>query len=209
MFIYNLNYFLFLLFLVMARLKTCSLNVNGIQDESKRSNVFNFLKDQNCDIFFLQEVHVSNSHEIDTWSSQWGGPAFWSCGSNRGRGVAILFNPNSNFHFNVLSNKSDTEGRFLALCVTVESTTLQLVNIYAPNVPSERINFFNSIFKYTQLGFPTLVGGDFNCVEDVNLDKWGGSPLYGQTGSPELRNFLNNFNLVDIYRSLYPQGVWN
>ena len=69
-------------------------------------------------------------------------------------------------------------------------------------LPGERISFLNNISKYTQLGLPTLVGGDFNCVEDVNLDKWGGNPLYGQDGFSELKNFLYNFSLVDLYRIL-------
>ena len=194
------------LLLVMARLKTCSLNVNGMQDESKRTNIFHFLQNQNCDIFLLQEVHVSTSQEIATWTSQWGGPAFWSCGSNRGRGVAILFNPKSKLNFQISKHTCDTEGRFLSVCVTIESTSVQLVNIYAPNIPGERISFFNNIFKYTQLGLPTLVGGDFNCVEDVNLDKWGGNPLYGRDGFSELQHFLSNFSAVDMYRNLNPQG---
>ena len=130
------NCFLILsLFLVMARLKTCSLNVNGMQDASKRLNIFKCLKKQNSDIFLLQEVHLSNSQENDTWTSQWGGPAFWSYGSNYSRGVTILFNPKSSFYFNSISQKADTEGRVLSLSVNIESITIKLVNVYAPKVP--------------------------------------------------------------------------
>ena len=187
-----------------ARLKTCSLNVNGLQDETKRRNIFNFLRNQDCDIFLLQEVHAANLQECAKWTSEWEGQAFWSCGTSRARGVAILFK--KNFNFNILYKNNDLEGRILSLCINIESTSIQLVNVYAPNIPTERKNFFNNIFNYAKLGFPTIVGGDFNCIEDVNIDKWGGSPLYGEAGKIELINFLNNFNVTDIYRHVKPQG---
>ena len=119
----------------MARLKTCSLNVNGLQDETKRRNIFPFLKSQDCDIFFLQEVHMANSQERAKWTSEWEGQAFWSYGSSRARGVAILFKKNFNSNFNIVHQINDTEGRILTVCINIESVSIQLVNVYAPNQP--------------------------------------------------------------------------
>ena len=49
-----------------------SLNVRGLNNTIKRKHVFNWLKKQNADIFFLQEVHSTQKVEGE-WKTEWRG----------------------------------------------------------------------------------------------------------------------------------------
>ena len=82
------------LYLLMA-VQVVSINVNGIQERQKRSKVFSALRAENCDIYLLQETHVTSVHEGKLWESKWGGQAIFSPGSNRSAGVGFLINPRS------------------------------------------------------------------------------------------------------------------
>lgn len=95
-----------------VNLHLTTLNVNGLGGPSKRRAVFNFLRGQVHDIYFLQETHCTGGRER-IWTSEWGGRAFLANGSSEVRGVAILLSPSSPIV--VQEVKSDPEGRFLLL----------------------------------------------------------------------------------------------
>ena len=48
-----------------------SLNTRGLADKRKRAEVFSWLKDQDADIFYLQETH-STPNTKRSWIDQWG-----------------------------------------------------------------------------------------------------------------------------------------
>ena len=75
-----------------------SLNVRGLRNRVKRRRIFCFLKDQKCDVYFLQETYSEPTGE-NIWRSEWGGDIFFSHGSLHGRGVCILLNPSLNCTF--------------------------------------------------------------------------------------------------------------
>ena len=97
---------IFLLSITMA-VSVCTINVNGIHESAKRDKIFKSIREQNCDITFVQEAHISNPAEMQSWETQWGGKAFWSPGSTHARGVGILFKPN--FAFDFLGLRHDTQ----------------------------------------------------------------------------------------------------
>jgi len=81
--------------------------------------------------------------------------------------------------------------------------TLRLVNVYSHNNPVERRHIISSLDKY--LCQPNVIlGGHFNCIQDLRLDKVGGNPLSGIAGSDELKYLCKDFHLKDAYRTLYP-----
>ena len=43
-------------------------------------------------------------------------------------------------------------------------------------------------------------GGDFNCIDSLELDKAGGDALAGDKDSVELRDFAESLSLCDIFR---------
>jgi len=61
------------------KISLLSLNVRGLKNQVKRRSIFSFLKDQNCDIFLLQEM-FSKLKDESIWKSEWRGAIFFSMG---------------------------------------------------------------------------------------------------------------------------------
>ena len=47
--------------------------------------------------------------------------------------------------------------------------------------------------------------GDFNCIEDLRLDKADGDPESRNKGADILKNSCTTFNLTDVFRRKYPK----
>ena len=110
----------------------------------KRRSIFYFLKDQNCEAYFLREMYSELSDET-IWRSEWGGVIFFSHGSTHSKGVCILMNPSLNCAFNNL--QKDQNGRMLSVDLSLSGSKLSLCNIYLmSNTDTERL----------------IVGGDWN-----------------------------------------------
>src|ERR1035438_9907293 len=62
---------------MLEKIKFLSLNINGLRDSQKRSNVFLWLKSLNVQLIFLQDIHFLPEDAV-LWSQQWGLPALWS-----------------------------------------------------------------------------------------------------------------------------------
>ena len=52
--------------------KNISLNVRGLNDKKKRLSIFRWLKQEKCDIAFLQETFSNPNNELD-WQQEWEG----------------------------------------------------------------------------------------------------------------------------------------
>ena len=78
-----------------------------------------------------------------------------------------------------------------------------LTNIYAPITAKERKAFFSSFAYYLKGNHPLILGGDFNCVVNNNFDKRGGSDVYGEFGSENLKSICSDFKLVDTSRTTF------
>ena len=79
----------------MAQLKIASMNyVRRIGNNNKRRETFNWLRNKEQSIIFLQEVQCAEA-AIDTWRSEWGYKALFSCFSGCSAGVyANIYAPN-------------------------------------------------------------------------------------------------------------------
>ena len=107
-------------------------------------------------------------------------------------------------NYEILLFNRDMHGRLLSVTVNVDNVMMKMVNVYAPVVPKERKNFFSSLYKYLPGRYFTVLGGDFNCVTNVSLDKGGGNSDYGEIGWDKLSAICTDFNLTDAFRNKYP-----
>ena len=89
----------------------------------KRKSIFCFLKDQNCEAYFLQESY-SEPNDENIWSSEWGGVIFFSHGTTHSKGVCILMNPSFNFTFE--NSHKDPNGRI----VSMEANFLYVISMF-------------------------------------------------------------------------------
>ena len=187
----------------MSNLKIASINVRGLGNNNKRRETFNWLRTKNRSIYFLQEVHCTES-KADIWRCEWGYKALFSCSSSNAAGVGILFN--NNFNLTILKTFSDPSGRFIICDIKAEEKILTLANIYGPN--DDEPKFFKNLFDHLK-DFKCeeiILGGDFNLVLNIEKDKKGGLPRTHQNALKVVKQACEELDLTDIWRTLNPES---
>ena len=193
-------------------MKVGTLNVNGFVDSAtKRSIIFNLINKEQLDIIFLQETHLNDNDNIKDIFKQFKEKIYLnSCKVGRKWGVAILFR--EGFDISVIKTNKDTDGRILSLLCQLNSQIVNIVNLYCPVNPCHRAEFIASTADYfiktydQRIVTNRIVCGDFNCVDDVSLDRTGSrnQQLRVTIGSTELNTITKHYSLHDAYRHLYP-----
>ena len=90
--------------------------------------------------------------------------------------------------------------RINTILLSIEDRTLNIVNIYAPNKDCERRAFFSGFDRFISNSYENIVPGDFNCVMDMKLDKYGGDPKARNSAACFLQAINARFDLCDIWR---------
>ena len=186
----------------MAELKILSYNAQGIGGISKRTDIFDFLRNTNCDIYCLQETHFTDTEErsiLDLWN----GECLFNNYKSNARGVAILFG--KNLEYKVHKQIKDNEGNFLVIDVTAQHQRFTLINIYGPN--SDSPSFFKKIIQHLEeIGNSDyIICGDFNLVLDPYID----CSNYKNINNPKSRELLLDYmetnDIIDPFRDSNPQ----
>lgn len=86
--------------------------------------------------------------------------------------------------------KYDNMGRYVIVKGTLLSETLNLINIYGPNI--DNAAFFTNLFLTisSQHGY-YIMGGDFNCTLDPSKDRSSGVDRTHNQTRKVLNNFIN------------------
>ena len=179
-----------------------SLNTRGLQNVQKRLSVFRYLKQNKCDIAFLQETY-SKAEDEQRWLQQWEGQGYFVHGTNHSKGVAILFRKNLNV--TIEDKKLDSKGRFILLKTIVDDYNINLLNVYAPNREKEQVQFFEEMMRILvqQNVFNTdnnIFAGDWNVVLNDAMDKWGGICNIKEKSIRMMDEIKEYFDLEDIWR---------
>jgi hypothetical protein len=135
--------------------------------------------------------------EEKRWSLEWDGQCIWSRGTNKSRGVAVLFNRNLVFNFqNVLC---DHHGRYISFDLYMNEHKYRLMNVYSPNEGTDRLSFFEMIQTFCVDEYENIIAGDFNCALNGVLDRQNciGSHDIGQI---EIKNLMGKFDFINIWR---------
>lgn len=184
-------------------LKILSVNIRGLGSPNKSDLIVSELLRLHYDFFFLQETHVSCKQNADKFARLWPGKCFWSFGTGKSAGVALLVSPN--FSGNISRFIFDSDGRVFSALIEFSGIKLNLVNIYAPNAPSDRKTFFERLHSYFFSQGDLIIGGDFNCCDSA-LDK-----LHSNDVSSADKNILSalksDFSLVDVWRKRNSRGI--
>ena len=98
--------------------KICTFNCNGINNHKKRKDVFDYLRQQKCDIYFLQETHLTVDSERFLRSG-WGFDCYLSGVETNKNSVAILFN--NTFEYKIFEVFRDPDGSYIG-CWNYEET---------------------------------------------------------------------------------------
>ena len=187
---------IFFILQILVMITFASINCNGLRSTSKIKNVFN--SSEFADVIALQETHWDDDfierikHIID-------GHVYYSNCPNGFKGVAFVVRRNA--HNRVKSVACDNVGRFIKMTLSMEDTELDIINVYAPNVVSERVRFFNELAgNITET--PVMVMGDFNTVLS-KLDR-SSKVLESDTSRAALNKAAQLFQLEDVWRNRHP-----
>ena len=184
-------------------MKVLSLNCRGLNGQFKRLLYFkSFTK---YDIICLQETYVT-AKNIDLWKFQWDGLFFYTFGTSNSKGQIILINKRFPCDDVKFINLND---RCIGITFFACEKLFAIFNIYAPSVKGERIGYIVSLTKeITKLNLQNdtniLFCGDMNMVMNNTLDNISGEN-HSQNEVCALNNFVNTFNLIDIWRFKNPE----
>ena len=129
----------------MFNFNLISYNVRGIRNHKKRANIFHWLNSKNCNVCFLQEVHVCQK-DIKIWEKEYDGTFYYSSGSNNSKGVVIGISNKLLDHVKMVKEiYADGDGRILGLALSLDEINYNLWNIYAPNDEYDRKLFFDNL----------------------------------------------------------------
>ena len=182
-------------------IKILTLNVRGIVDSRKRNTIFAWLREQNADVCFLQEVHCTNVN-VKNMKRDWNGNSnFCLSNSPHSKGVAILFK--ENLTISVKGNTSINDGRTLMVNCEINKKVYNFVNIYSPNREGERIKYLDQVYEWLQSNTDNtaniILGGDFNCCLNDN-DREPKTHLKDKSRL-HFKNLINNLELTDAWYS--------
>ena len=169
----------------------------GLSVANKRRDLFQYVRNKKYNIICLQDVHINKQLEPFI-KSEWGYDVFFSSFTNSSRGVMILIN--NNFEFKVEGVKTDKNGNYILLDITIQGKRITLVNIYGPN--EDNPNFYTNIIqKISEFeNDQVIICGDWNFVLDPDLDYNN----YLHVNNPRARKIMLDFiekeNFVDAWR---------
>lgn len=180
-------------------IKISSWNVNGLGSYLKRRKVLSYLKQKNSDVVMLQETHLLEK-DTPRINDKWIGWAYHNTFNQKKRGVSILFSKKVNLK--VEREFRDKEGRVIILLVNLMGQNLILGNLYAPNIDDP--DFFLHLKKIIlDFGdFPVILGGDYNQVLDVFLDRSGSGVVRPSRTLDSVKALCKDLGLYDAWRLL-------
>jgi hypothetical protein len=183
------------------RIKIISMNVKGLKGEGKRRKVLKWARKKKFDIMTMQESHFEDKDKND-WKEIWDGTILYSSGTNRSKGVLTLINKNTEHE--VIEEHKDTEGRWTVTKLRIFNLKLTLANFYGPN-DDEPIHLKNMLEKIEEIeSEKIIIVGDFNFIQNVNLDKFGGQKKTNFKCQKVGLEWMAANNISDIWRIKNP-----
>ena len=149
-----------------VNIKVGTQNCRGLNDASKRKNLFENFEKSTLTVILLQETKLDPSQHLQI-SEEWTrGPIFLNSVRGKRSGTAVLFNTHN---IKVFNDCCDRDGRVISLDFEILGDRFHLVNFYFPNDCSEKFNFIQNSYKYVMSNFPIILGGDFNLTSDNTI----------------------------------------
>lgn len=185
----------------MNNIRFISWNVKGANQPTKINKIISHLQDLKGDIVFMQETHLPTGQIMRLKRSRFS-EVYHSKFSARARGAAILIQ--NNIPFEADDVITDLNGRFVIVSGTLCHTKVVLASIYAPNWDDEQ--FVSKIFT----SIPNIethhiiIGGDFNFVQDADLDRSSLRPHSLTKSAKLLTSFAEELGMSDPWRLKFP-----
>ena len=192
-------------------LSIVSLNVNGLNDATKRKTILNYLNNEKYDFCLLQETHLTekNAKKLHAWP----GSFFHAAGKTNSAGVAILTKIK---RLKPVDIQTDDGGRYIVIQCSIDGHLVTICNLYAPSGGAQekqiqRKFFFEKVrqilSKYTNSSNHIIMAGDFN----TTLHPLDRTPPPKQTfrckSNLALMALITSCHLVDVWRKTNPTNT--
>uniref|UniRef100_A0A8C7E2H6 exodeoxyribonuclease III n=1 Tax=Naja naja TaxID=35670 RepID=A0A8C7E2H6_NAJNA len=181
--------------------KILSINKNGLNSMTKRRKILAKLIKQNADIVCLQETRIKKSDEKYLECPKLGKLYTAPADSGKKKGIVVYVKDDIKVDLIIL----DPDGRTLILQIWINSISIILVVIYAPN--GDQKEFFKHLYeKIVGLEKRNIcILGDFNAIVDYQKDHSGGRNTKKKRQLPKIcMEMMMELNLIDIWRRLNP-----
>ncbi len=186
-----------------SELQFTSWNVRGLNKLVKLKEVMSRIRQLKAKIVFIQETHLA-PEDVIRLRRRWPGWVFSACFNSHSRGVITLIHNSVPFH--LISVDEDRFGRYLIIQCEILSVRLNLVNLYGPN--EDNPSFFRHLFlSLAALLGCFIIGGDFNCALQPDIDRSTGIDTSHNQTRKELLQCIEEFHLIDIWRGGHPDQL--
>ena len=188
------------------KLTIATLNVRGITNFTKRSSVFQWVKEHKVDVACLQETYCTKSFK-KKFSKCWDGKLYHSVTvteSKHSRGVCILVDKDCNCE--IYNTKSDNEGRIILISALINNSKFDIISIYNPTNLNERIAFLKNLDSWIDENKSCdnlIICGDINCI----ADKRDRSSKHTDKSTDILNNFKTTRKVTDLWRKIHPNDI--
>ena len=176
-------------------------NARGLGDITTRLKTIQWYYSKKADIIMTQETHSCIETE-NTWKKEWDGDIYFSHGTSSARGTCIFIK--SHVQKEIHKIISDPNGRYIILDISIDGNRMTLASIYAPNDDSP--DFFTEVRNKIEsiTNDDRLIGGDYNLVLDLLLDKKGGNRRTNAKSQQKVLEWMECTDLVDVWRHQHP-----
>lgn len=208
----------------MSTLSILNMNVQSLKNEGERVRLFTSIASRRYDLILMTKTRCTTLKEQIEWKSELLTLNFEST-SEPGNNTAILWNKSSHFFasktpkiikININPEGIDAEdyewkGRVSMISFAAGSESILLVCCYAPNLFLNQKVFFKKLHtslmkkirSSTHEHRSLILSGDFNCVENPQLDSSNSEPSANPLPQ-SLISLLQSQHLQDSFRLLHP-----
>ncbi|CAC5361456.1 unnamed protein product [Mytilus coruscus] len=176
-----------------------SINANGLRDVNKFIKFCSFCSENRYEVVAVQETFWSPDL-IEDYKKHWNGIIISSCSGTDRQGVAFLV---SEKYKNCVTEIKGFDGRFIYIQLEVDNKTIDLVNVYAPNIVNERDIFFQKVGDNIPKSDEIILLGDFNTSLSP-LDRVG--KHIEDKAFKRISKLLDDFNIYDVWRARFPNS---
>lgn len=152
---------------------------------------------------FLQETHLRTAESLQNQKTL-DGPCLSLKIPGEGQGAAIVIHKDILFETSTVI--SDPNGQCVIVVGNLQNTPMVLASVYALTLDDDKFfsKFFAEICNLTN--YHTIIGGDFNLVQDVTLDCSSTRPQTLSKSATTLKFHAETLGLSAHLRTKFPSN---
>ena len=139
-------------------LSIITLNVNGLNAQTKRQRLAEWIQKQDPYICCLQETHLKTRDTYRLKVKGWK-KIFHANGDQKKAGGAILISDKIDFQIKAV--KRDKEGHYIMIKGSIQEEDITIINIHAPNIGAPQYVRQMLTSMKEEINSNTIIVGDF------------------------------------------------